>query len=136
MPCASQARRPRTTRWWRPPPARAPPAWGVRGGCGCRYSPSAVLRAGLAAAWRLRAVPTEDALLQLLLNLPTLHATKARQELGWIPRHSGVDAIREVLHGVSATIEPGQLVALVGPSGGGRSMGMLLREPSGGGHRR
>jgi hypothetical protein len=63
--------------------------------------PSAVLRAGLAAAWRLRAVPTEDALLQLLLNLPTLHATKARQELGWIPRHSGVEAIREVLHGVA-----------------------------------
>ncbi|HEX6338104.1 MAG TPA: NAD-dependent epimerase/dehydratase family protein [Jiangellaceae bacterium] len=63
--------------------------------------PGAVLRAGLAAAWRLRVVPTEDALLQLLLNLPTLYATKARQELGWAPRHSGVDAIREVLHGVA-----------------------------------
>jgi nucleoside-diphosphate-sugar epimerase len=63
--------------------------------------PGRVLRAGLAAAWRLRAVPAEDALLQLLLNLPTLHATKARQELGWIPRHSGVDAIREMLHGVA-----------------------------------
>ena len=63
--------------------------------------PGRVLRAGLAAAWRLRAVPTEDALLQLLLNLPTLDATKARKELGWIPRHSGVDAIREVLNGVA-----------------------------------
>jgi nucleoside-diphosphate-sugar epimerase len=63
--------------------------------------PGRLLRAGLAAAWRLRAVPTEDALLQLLLNLPTLDATKAREELGWIPGHSGVDAIREVLHGIA-----------------------------------
>ena len=63
--------------------------------------PGRVLRAGLVAAWRLRAVPAEAALLQLLLNLPTLHTARARQELGWIPRHSGVDAMREVLHGVA-----------------------------------
>ena len=63
--------------------------------------PGQVVRAGLAAGWRLRAVPAEDALLQLLLNLPTLHATRARQELGWTPRHSGLDAMREVLHGMA-----------------------------------
>ncbi len=33
---------------------------------------------------------------------------------------------REVLHGVSATIEPGQLVALVGPSGGGKTTASML----------
>lgn len=63
--------------------------------------PGRAVRAGLAAGWRLRAVPAEGALLQLLLNLPTLHTARARQELGWTPQRSGVDAMREVLHGVA-----------------------------------
>jgi UDP-glucose 4-epimerase len=63
--------------------------------------PGGIVRAGLGVAWRLRAVPAEDALLQLLLNLPTLHATRARQELGWTPRHSGVEAMQEMLHGLA-----------------------------------
>lgn len=63
--------------------------------------PGRFLQAGLAAAWRLRAVPAEDALLQLLLNLPTLHTTRARQELGWEAKRSGVEAMREVMQGVA-----------------------------------
>ncbi len=39
-------------------------------------------------------------------------------------RHAG--AGREVLHGITATIEPGQLVALVGPSGSGKTTLSLL----------
>ncbi len=63
--------------------------------------PGQVFRAGLTAAWRSRAVPTEDALLELFLNLPTLQTARARQELGWIPQHSGVDALREMLNGLA-----------------------------------
>ena len=39
--------------------------------------------------------------MKLLLSLPTLHATRARQELGWTPRHSGVEALREMLEGLA-----------------------------------
>lgn len=53
------------------------------------------------AAWRLRVVPAEAGLLQLLLNLPTLNTARAREELGWDPRHSGIDALREMLNGLA-----------------------------------
>jgi ATP-binding cassette, subfamily B, bacterial len=39
---------------------------------------------------------------------------------------NGASPSREVLHGVSAVIEPGQLVALVGPSGGGKTTLSML----------
>ncbi len=63
--------------------------------------PLRVLYPMLAAAWRLHAVPSEPALLQLLLNLPTLDTTRAEQVLGWTPRRTGVEALREMLHGLA-----------------------------------
>jgi UDP-glucose 4-epimerase len=63
--------------------------------------PSAVVRAAVAAAWHARVVPAEPGFLALLLGLPQLDAGRARRELGWDPRHSGVEAIEAFLAGMA-----------------------------------
>ena len=63
--------------------------------------PARPVRAVLGAAWRLRAVPADEALLHLLLNLPTMDAGRVRGELGWSPRYTAADAIREFLAGLA-----------------------------------
>lgn len=61
--------------------------------------PWAVVRL-LGAAWRVHAVPSEPALLQLFVNLPTMDTTRAEHQLGWAPRHTGVETLREMLQGL------------------------------------
>ena len=34
------------------------------------------------------------------LSVPLLSAARARRELGWRPRHSSLDAVLELLHGM------------------------------------
>jgi UDP-glucose 4-epimerase len=63
--------------------------------------PGPLARAGLAAAWQLHLVPAEPTLLDLALQLPLLDTTRIRTELGWSPTVSSVDALREVLEGMS-----------------------------------
>jgi nucleoside-diphosphate-sugar epimerase len=64
--------------------------------------PRALVRAGLAAAWHGHLVPTEPALLDLVLGLPVLDTTRATRELGWSPDTSATDAVRELLDGMAA----------------------------------
>jgi UDP-glucose 4-epimerase len=63
--------------------------------------PPAAVRAALGLGWRLRLVPADEALLDLFLNLPILDTSRIRRELGWSPRHTGVEAIREMLEGLA-----------------------------------
>lgn len=63
--------------------------------------PAASVRVVLGAAWRLRLVPADEALLQLLLGLPTLDTGRARSELGWTPRYTGTAALEEMLQGLA-----------------------------------
>lgn len=62
--------------------------------------PGKAARVALASMWHLHAVPAEPALLDLVLGLPLLDTTRIRDELGWHPRVSSVEAMREVLHGM------------------------------------
>jgi len=62
--------------------------------------PTRGVRAALAAAWHLHLVPASPQLLDAVLQLPIMDIGRARDELGWVPRHSSLDAIAEFLDGL------------------------------------
>jgi UDP-glucose 4-epimerase len=62
--------------------------------------PWRVVRAGVAAAWRLHALPVHPAMVELLRRAPLLDTTRARDELGWRATRSAEDAIAELLDGL------------------------------------
>jgi UDP-glucose 4-epimerase len=63
--------------------------------------PATVARQAMAASWRLRLQPTPPGWLDMGLGVPIMDTSRARDELGWEPRHSSVEAIREVLTGIA-----------------------------------
>ncbi|MGW7351748.1 NAD-dependent epimerase/dehydratase family protein [Streptomyces sp. NPDC054784] len=64
--------------------------------------PAAPLRAGLRAAWRTRLVPASPQLFDAVLRLPLMDTARAREELGWRPRHTSEEALGEFLRGLRA----------------------------------
>jgi UDP-glucose 4-epimerase len=80
--------------------------------------PTSALRAGLAAAWRLHLVPASPWLFDAVLRLPLMDTSRARAELGWSPRHSSLDAMREFLQGLRAGAGMG--TPPLSPGSGGR----------------
>jgi nucleoside-diphosphate-sugar epimerase len=63
--------------------------------------PARLVRGGMAASWQLRLQPTPPGWLDMGLSVPIMDTTRAREVLGWEPRHSSVDAIRDVLFGIA-----------------------------------
>ena len=64
--------------------------------------PARPVRGLLAAAWHLHLVPASPDLFDLVLRLPLMDTTRAAAELGWTPRYSSLDAMREFLEGLRA----------------------------------
>jgi UDP-glucose 4-epimerase len=62
--------------------------------------PETLARAFTAVSWRLRLQPTPPGWLDLALNVPLLDVTRAREELGWEPRHTAGEALLELLAGL------------------------------------
>ncbi|MBK3645106.1 SDR family oxidoreductase [Streptomyces sp. MBT33] len=62
--------------------------------------PRAAARSAIAAAWNLHLLPASPHLFDAVLRLPLMDCTRARTELGWVPRHSATEVIREFLHGL------------------------------------
>ncbi|MFZ5849167.1 MAG: NAD-dependent epimerase/dehydratase family protein [Actinomycetota bacterium] len=82
--------------------------------------PGAAARTAMAALWHLHAIPPEPALLDLVLVLPLLDTRRIRDELGWQPRTTSVEALREVLVGM-ADFAGGPTPTLRGDSVRGRT---------------
>lgn len=62
--------------------------------------PPRILRAGAAATYKLRLQPTEPGWLDMGLAVPLMDVTRAREELGWTPRHGADEALMELIEGI------------------------------------
>jgi nucleoside-diphosphate-sugar epimerase len=71
---------------------------------GARKVPASarVLRGLAKASFLMRLQPTEPGWLDMGLQVPVMDITRAREELGWRPRHSSTEALRELLEGMSS----------------------------------
>jgi UDP-glucose 4-epimerase len=62
--------------------------------------PARVVRRLADLSWRMRLQPTPPGWLDMALNVPMMSSSRARAELGWGARHSGVEALEELLEGL------------------------------------
>lgn len=58
------------------------------------------VRAAVWLAWQLHLVPASPYLLDAFLRLPIMDTSRARTELGWLPRRSAREALEEFLGGL------------------------------------
>src|SRR3954454_10110362 len=61
--------------------------------------PARVVRKLADMSWKLRLQPTPAGWLDMARNVPLMSSARAREELGWEPRHSAVEALEELLAG-------------------------------------
>ena len=64
--------------------------------------PPAFVKAVLRAAWTVHAVPAAPDLFDALMRVPVMSNERAKTELGWKPRVSASDAIRDFLAGLQS----------------------------------
>lgn len=80
--------------------------------------PTRLLRAMVAGAWHLHAIPASPTLVDLALSLPAMDTRRARTELGWQPQVSSLDALGAFLEGLRAGA--GKDTPPLRPDAGGR----------------
>lgn len=59
-----------------------------------------VLRMAADVSWRLRLQPSPPGWIDMALAVPLMDTARARRELGWEPRRTSVEALRELLDGL------------------------------------
>lgn len=61
----------------------------------------APIRMLVSLAWHLRLVAADPGWLDIAVTVPVMDTSRARDELGWEPRHDAVDALAEAVSGVA-----------------------------------
>jgi UDP-glucose 4-epimerase len=80
--------------------------------------PAPVLRGAAAAAFHLRLTPTPAGWVDMALAVPLMDSSRARDELGWQPRHEAGSALLELLEGIRTSA--GSPTPTLKPGGDGR----------------
>jgi UDP-glucose 4-epimerase len=62
--------------------------------------PRALLRGAAALTWHLRLQPSPPGWVDMAFGAPLMEVTRARHELGWLPRYSAGQALLEVFEGM------------------------------------
>jgi UDP-glucose 4-epimerase len=62
--------------------------------------PMAVLRGAVALTWRLHLQPSPAGWIDLAFGVPLMDCARAREELGWAPRTSALEAFGELVEGL------------------------------------
>ena len=62
--------------------------------------PDRLARAAVSAAFQARMLPADPRLLDALLRVPIMSIVRAREVLGWRPRHSSADTLRSLRQGL------------------------------------
>ena len=62
--------------------------------------PPQLVRGSMWGAWRAHVLPAPPELFEMALRLPVMSTRRAGAELGWSPRHSGIDAVSAFLDGL------------------------------------
>jgi UDP-glucose 4-epimerase len=89
-----------------------------------KVSPRA-LRAAAAASFALRLQPAEPGWLDMALGVPLMSTERARDTLGWTPRHSSLEAITELMQGMREAADAPTPPLAAGTSGPGRIRELL-----------
>jgi nucleoside-diphosphate-sugar epimerase len=79
--------------------------------------PARALRALTSASWRLRLQPSPPGWLDMALAVPIMDSGRAREQLGWRPRHSSLDALSDLLAGLRSA--DGMATPPLDPQAGG-----------------
>jgi nucleoside-diphosphate-sugar epimerase len=79
--------------------------------------PPALLKAGAALTWRLRLQPTSPGWVDMGLGVPVMDTSRAREELGWKPRHTAAEALLDLIKGMRESA--GAPTPPLDPSAGG-----------------
>ena len=60
-----------------------------------------LIRAAAAASWRIRMQPTPEGWVDLAFESPIMDTTRAKDELGWIPQRTSIEALSDLFDGMA-----------------------------------